>query len=51
MQQYEHGLDVSFPTDPYAAYERHLIFDHLIEPADSTLRQRFEAIAGVVISM
>jgi starch phosphorylase len=48
MQQYEHGLDVSFPTDPHSAYERRLTFDHLIEPTDSTLRQRFEAMAGAL---
>jgi starch phosphorylase len=45
LRQYEQGLDVTFPADPLAAYERRLIFDHLIEPTDSTLRQRFETIA------
>jgi len=48
LKQYEQGLDVTFPTHPHAAYERRLIFDHLIEPSASTLRQRFEAIAGAV---
>src|SRR5688500_8201984 len=48
MQQYEHGLEVSFPTDPHSAYERRLIFDHLIEPIEATHRQHFEAIAGAL---
>ena len=48
LEQYEQGLDVTFPTTPYAAYERRLIFDHLIEPPASTLRQRFEAIANAL---
>ena len=48
LEQYEHGLDVTFPTTPHAAYERRLIFDHLVEPPASTLRQRFEAIASAL---
>ena len=48
MEQYEQGLDVTFPTTPHAAYERRLIFDHMIEPPTSTLRQRFEAIANAL---
>ncbi len=48
LEQYEHGLDVTFPTNPHAAYERRLIFDHLVEPPASTLRQRFEAIASAL---
>src|SRR5215813_92557 len=48
MEQYEQGLDVTFPTTPHAAYERRLIFDHMIEPPASTLRQRFEAIANAL---
>jgi starch phosphorylase len=45
LEQYEKGLDVTFPTTPHAAYERRLIFDHVVEPPSSTLRQRYEAIA------
>jgi glycogen phosphorylase len=48
LKQYECGLDVTFPADPYAAYERRLIFDHLVEPTAPTLRQRFEAVAGAL---
>jgi glycogen phosphorylase len=45
LKQYEQGLYVTFPTNPHAGYERRLIFDHLVEPQATTLRQRFEAIA------
>ena len=48
LEQYEQGLDVTFPTTPHAAYERRLIFDHMVEPPASTLRQRFEAIASAL---
>ena len=48
LKQYEQGLDVTFPTNPHAAYERRLIFDHLVEPPATTLRQRFEAIASAL---
>src|SRR5262245_43013049 len=48
LEQYEQGFDVTFPTTPHAAYERRLIFDHMIEPPASTLRQRFEAIASAL---
>jgi glycogen phosphorylase len=48
LKQYEQGLDVTFPTNPHAAYERRLIFDHLVEPLASTLRQRFEALASAL---
>src|SRR5499427_9901937 len=48
LEQYEQGFDVTFPTTPHAAYERRLIFDHMIEPPASTLRQRFEAIANAL---
>jgi starch phosphorylase len=48
LTQYEQGLDVTFPTQPHAAYERRLIFDQLVESQASTLRQRFEAIAGAL---
>jgi hypothetical protein len=48
LEQYEQGLDVTFPTTPRAAYERRLIFDHVVEPPASTLRQRYEAIASAL---
>src|SRR6266850_5505839 len=48
LKQYEQGLDATFPTNPHAAYERRLIFDHLVEPPASTVRQRFEAIASAL---
>ena len=48
LEQYERGLDVTFPTTPHAAYERRLIFDHMIEPPASSLRQRYEAIASAL---
>src|SRR5262245_62143285 len=48
LEQYEQGLDVTFPTTPHAAYERRLIFDHVVEPPTSTLRQRYEAIASAL---
>jgi hypothetical protein len=51
LKQLEQGLDVTFPTHPHAAYERRLIFDHLVEPAASTLRQRFEALAGALCDL
>jgi glycogen phosphorylase len=48
LKQCEQGLDVSFPTNPPVACERRLIFDHLVEPPASTIRQRFEAIASAL---
>ena len=48
LKHYEQGLDVTFPTNPQAAYERRLIFDHLVGPPASTRRQRFEAIASAL---
>jgi glycogen phosphorylase len=48
LKQYEYGLDVTVPADPHAAYERRLIFNHLVEPTALTLRQRFEALAGAL---
>jgi glycogen phosphorylase len=48
LEQYEKGLDVTFPTTPHAAYERRLIFDHMVEPTASTLRQRYESIASAL---
>ena len=48
LKQCEQGLDVSFSTNPPVACERRLIFDHLVEPPASTIRQRFEAIASAL---
>src|SRR5262245_48936090 len=48
LEQYDQRLDVTFPTSPHAAYERRLIFDHVVEPPASTLRQRYEAIASAL---
>ncbi len=48
LEHYEHGLDVTYPTSPHAAYERRLIFDHVVEPPAATLRQRYEAIASAL---
>jgi starch phosphorylase len=44
MARYECG-PVQFSGDPNASYERHLVFDHVVKPADSTPRERFEALA------
>ena len=42
--QYECG-PVRFAGDANASYERHLVFDHVVEPKAATLRERFEAVA------
>src|SRR5215831_11267454 len=44
LMQYECGA-VNFSGDPNASYERHLLFDHVVEPAAASLRERFEAVA------
>ena len=44
IKQYECG-PVQFIGDPNASYERHLIFDHVVPPAELTDRERFEALA------
>jgi starch phosphorylase len=44
LARYECG-PVRFSGDPNASYERHLVFDHVVEPADATTRERFEALA------
>jgi phosphomannomutase len=36
---------VKFSGDPNASYERHLVFDHAVEPEAAGLRERFEAVA------
>ncbi|HZY87301.1 MAG TPA: glycogen/starch/alpha-glucan phosphorylase, partial [Gemmataceae bacterium] len=42
-KQYECG-PVPLPADPNAAFERHLVFDHMADPKKTTGRQRFEAL-------
>src|SRR5262249_43963148 len=44
VQQYD-GSGVRFAGDPNASYERHLEFDHVIEPEQAGLREHFEALA------
>jgi starch phosphorylase len=44
LKQYECGA-VNFSGDPNASYERHLLFDHVVEPDAASLRERFEAVA------
>jgi starch phosphorylase len=43
-RQYECG-PVAFSGKPDASYERHLIFDHVVEPKKAGVRERFEAVA------
>src|SRR6516164_9677473 len=45
LEQYECG-PVAFSGSPGAMYERHLVFDHVVQPVHSDARQRFEAVAG-----
>jgi len=47
LKQYECGL-VSFSGDPNASYERHLVFDHVIQAEHADNRARFEAVARSV---
>jgi starch phosphorylase len=44
VEQYECG-PVQFAGDPNASYERHLVFDHVVDPDASNTRERFEAVA------
>src|SRR5262249_28416080 len=44
LQQYECG-PLRFAGDPNASYERHLIFDHVVESKAANTRERFEAVA------
>src|SRR5215467_4992844 len=44
MQQYSYGA-VHFSGDANASYERHVMFDHVVEPQAASLRERFEAVA------
>jgi starch phosphorylase len=43
-QQYECG-PVRFSGDENASYERHLVFDHVVDPGQASDRDRFEALA------
>src|SRR4029453_5220874 len=44
LQQYAWGA-VHFSGTANASYERHLMFDHVVEPQAASLRERFEAVA------
>src|SRR3989442_9033047 len=44
IQQYACGV-VHFSGDANASYERHVVFDHVVEPEAASLRERFEAVA------
>ncbi len=44
LKQYETG-PIRFSGDPSASYERHLVFDHVVESEKATPRERFEAVA------
>jgi starch phosphorylase len=44
LKQYECG-PVPLARDPDAAYNRHLVFDHMIEPPLTSTRQRFQALS------
>jgi glycogen phosphorylase len=46
-QLYECG-PVQFSGVPNASYERHLVFDHVVEPQAANLRERFEAVASAL---
>jgi starch phosphorylase len=39
---------VPLPSDPGAAFQRHLVFDHMIDPAKASMRQRFQGLARAV---
>src|SRR5262245_8794305 len=47
LEQYECG-PVAFSGTPGASYERRLVFDHVVRPERSDVRQRFEAVAGAL---
>ncbi len=44
LKQYEAG-PIRFSGDANASYERHLVFDHVVDPQRATPRERFEAVA------
>ncbi len=46
-KQYECG-PVPLPADPNAAFQRHLVFDHLVDPPKATARQRFEGLGAAL---
>ena len=39
---------VPLPSDPNAAFRRHLVFDHMIDPAKGSMRQRFQRLARAI---
>jgi glycogen phosphorylase len=43
MHQYACGA-VHFSGDANASYERHVVFDHVVEPQAASVRERFEAV-------
>jgi starch phosphorylase len=47
LKQYECG-PVPLPDDPRAAYEQHLVFDHLAGPEEAGPRQHFWSLARVI---
>ena len=47
LKQYECG-PVPLPTNPSAGYERHLVFDHMVDPARASTRQRFQALGRAI---
>ena len=44
LRHYEVG-PVTFVGDAVASFQRHLVFDHAVDPAKATPRQQFEAVA------
>jgi len=44
LEQYECG-PVRFSGDENASYERHLVYDNVVDPEDAEPRQKFEAVA------
>ena len=47
LERYECG-PVAFSGTPNAAYERRLVFDHVVLPEIADPRQRFEAVAWAI---
>src|SRR5438445_6556446 len=47
LRQYGHGA-IQFSGADNALYERHLVFDNIVDPAAAGPRERFEAIARSV---
>jgi len=44
----QYGGEIQFSGSDDALYERHLLFDDVVDPADAGLRERYEAIARSV---